>query len=456
MLIVGLSHHTAPIAIRERLAVSGEAHERALDKLRALDAIGEVVMLSTCNRVEVYAAAAPDVSVDHATDAITSVLAELGGRDILPHLRATDGHAAVKHLFRVASSLDSLVVGEPQILGQLKDAVHLAEQRSTLGPRLAPVLRHAMQVAKRVRTETEIGSGQVSVPSVAVDLAHRIFESFEGHVALLVGAGEMAEAAAKLLARHGAKLLVVNRSLERGAELAARVGGEPRGWDSLATSLAEADIVVSSTASTMPVITKDLVKAACKRRRGRSLFLIDIAVPRDVASDVNELENVYLYDIDDLSRAVSQTLAVRAVEAERAEAIVMDETQLFAVRRSQEAVTPVVVALRERVQEVLASELERSLKGRLKHLTAADREGLEAMTQAAVNKLLHAPTAQLKALAMQQRSDEAAALVTTLFGLQPTAAHPAAESRGPSPSEAEQGLEDAVPSSQGTSRMAVR
>lgn len=445
MLIVGLSHHTAPIAVRERLAVHGEAHEQALARFRALDSVCEVVMLSTCNRVEIYAAPVPDVPFERAIAAITGVLADLGGREVIAHLRSTADQAAIKHLFRVASSLDSLVVGEPQILGQLKDAIRLAEKNHSLGPRLTPVLRHAMQVAKRVRTETEIGSGQVSIPSVAVDLAHRIFESFEGHVALLVGAGEMAEAAAKLLARHGAKLIVVNRSHDRGTELANTVGGEARRWDRLQESLVEADIVVTSTASPTPVITKELVKGACKKRRGRSLFLIDIAVPRDVAPDVNELENVYLYDIDDLSRAVSKTLAVRAAEAERAERIVIDETKRFAIRRSQEAVTPVVVALRERVHEVLASELERSLKGRLKHLSEEDRESLEAMTQAAVNKLLHGPTAQLRALAMQQRSEEAAALVTDLFGLEEAvrlaAAAPLVENAGdphsPTPTETE-------------------
>lgn len=417
MLSVGLSHHTAPIAVRERLAVTGERHEHALAQLRALDTVGEVVMLSTCNRVEVYAAAAPGVPDEKATAAIMAVLAELGGREVLPHLKALSDDAAIKHLFRVASSLDSLVVGEPQILGQLKDAIRLAEAGQTIGPRLAAVLRHAIQVAKRVRTETEVGSGQVSVPSVAVDLAHRIFESFEGHIALLVGAGEMAEAAAKLLSRQGARLVVVNRSHDRGSELAATVGGEARSWDKLHDSLIEADIVVTSTASRTPVITKEIVKSACKKRRGRSLFLIDIAVPRDVSSDVNELENVYLYDIDDLSRAVSQSLAIRAAEAERAEAIVVEETKQFILRRSQEAVTPVVVALRERVQEVLNAELQRTLRSRLKHLSDADRLSLEAMLQAAANKLLHGPTAELKALAIQERGEEAAAVLVELFGL---------------------------------------
>jgi len=418
VLVVGLSHHTAPIAVRERLAVSGDAQRAVLERLHQLDSVAEVVFVSTCNRVEVYAARQPETSLEAAASAITTVLAEIGGREVVPHLRTAADLSAVKHLFRVACSLDSLVVGEPQILGQLKDAIRSAEDAGTVGPKLAPVLRHALQVAKRVRTETEIGAGQVSVPTVAIELAHRIFESFRGHVALLVGAGEMAEGAAKLFAQDGARLLVVNRSRERAVELANTVGGEPRSWEQLGEALAEADIVVTSTASPTPVVTKELVRAACKRRRGRSLFLIDIAVPRDVAADVNELENVYVYDIDDLSRAVARTLEGRAAEADRAESIVRDETQAFATRRSQDSVRPTVVALRQRFDGVLRAELERSLRGRLKHLSASDREALESMLQASVNKLLHAPTTHLKELAIQQRSDDAAALLSELFELE--------------------------------------
>jgi glutamyl-tRNA reductase len=421
VLVVGLSHHTAPIAVRERLAVSGDAQQAVLERLHRLESVAEVVLVSTCNRVEVYAAAAPDVTPEAAASAITSVLGDIGGREIVPHLRTATELGAVRHLLRVACSLDSLVVGEPQILGQLKDAIRSAESAGTVGPKLASVLRHALQVAKRVRTDTEIGAGQVSVPTVAVELAHRIFESFRGHVALLVGAGEMAEAAAKLFAQDGARLLVANRSPARAVELANAVGGEPRPWDELGEALVQADIVVTSTASPTPVVTKDLVRAACKRRRGRSLFLIDIAVPRDVAADVNELENVYVYDIDDLSRAVARTIEGRAAEAERAEAMVQEETRAFATRRSQDHVRPTVVALRERFEGVLRAELERSVRGRLKHLSTTDREALEAMLQASVNKLLHAPTTHLKELAIQQRSEEAVALLVELFDLEESA-----------------------------------
>ncbi len=418
MIVVGLSHHTAPIAVRERLAVSGEDLCGALDRLSSTSGVGEVVLLSTCNRVEVYAAADAEAPLDAVAREVTAVLADIGGRDVVPHLMNDSGHGAVKHLFRVASSLDSLVIGEPQILGQLKDAIRLAQQRKLLGARLTPVMRHALQVAKRVRSETEIGAGQVSVPSAAVDLARRIFDDLSRHVALLVGAGEMAEAAAKLLARQGSRVIVVNRSPGKAAELAGAVGGEARPWNELAACLTDADIVVSSTASSEPVITKSLVHSIRKKRRGRSLFLIDIAVPRDVEPAVNELENVYLYDIDDLSKVVAETLQGRAAEAARAEAIVVEETKSFALRRSQQAVTPVIVGLRERTKQVLAAELDKTLKGRLKHLGPEDQRALEAMLNAQVNKLLHEPSTRLKALAMQQRSEEAAELLGELFDLE--------------------------------------
>jgi glutamyl-tRNA reductase len=416
VIVVGLSHHTAPIDVRERLAMQGDALDGAIDRLRA--AAEEVVLLSTCNRVEVYAARAGEL--DAVARDVTTVLAELGGREVVPHLSSHHGADAVKHLFRVASSLDSLVIGEPQILGQLKDAIRAAQQRKLIGRQLNPVMRHAMVVAKRVRSETEVGSGQVSVPTVAVELAQRIFDELSGHVVLLVGAGEMAETAAKLLARHGTRLVVVNRSPGKAAELATAVGGEARRWDDLAACLGEADVVVTSTASPDPVITVPLVKSIAKKRRGRSLFLIDIAVPRDVDPRVNELDNVFLYDIDDLSRVVAETLAGRAAEAERAEGIVADEAKSFAQRRTRETVTPVIVGLREKARQVLAAELDKTLRGRLKHLAEdeAVKKALEGMLAAQVNKLLHEPTTRLKELAMRDQGDEAAQLLSELFDLE--------------------------------------
>ena len=445
MIVVGLSHRSAPIAIRERIAIAPRKVGEALAQVLGINAVTETVILSTCNRVEVYAA--PDRGSDHRLVArqIVELLGEMGGREIVPHLGTKLGTDAVRHLFRVASSLDSLVVGEPQILGQLKDAIRSATDAQSLGPELNVAMRSALQVAKRVRTETAIGEGQVSVPSVAVDLARRIFEDLAGKTALLVGAGEMAESAAKLLARAGARLLVVNRSPERADSLARSVGGRPAPLEQLEAMLVDADIVVASTASPVPVITKKMVKGIRRKRRGRNLFFIDIAVPRDVEPAVDDLDFVYLYDIDDLSKVVSQTLEGRQSEAERAEALVLEETRAFEDRRSQQAMKPLIVALRERTRAALAAELDKSLKGRLKHLSDDDRKALDRMADAAVNKILHAPTKRLKALAASPRSDEIADLFCQLFELD--AEVPVSGRRGEEPASADEagaGSDDAV------------
>lgn len=425
--VVGLSHKNAPLEVRERLALPKETLPEVLARLLAEPSIGEAVILSTCNRVEVYVApkssseglsARPPsgAEVARAERAVRDML--LGFGEVLgPYLTSAEGDDAVRHLFRVASSLDSLVVGEPQILGQLKDAIELAKEQSALGATLGQAMHHAVRVGKRVRTDTAIGAGQVSISSVAVDLARQIFGELAGHRALLVGAGEMAEAASKLLVRGGAKLVVVNRSPERAAALAHEVGGEPRPWSELEAAVVEADIVVTSTSSPTFVISRELVKRATKTRRGRSLFLIDIAVPRDVDPAVNELDNVYVYDIDDLSQIVADSMQGRAAEASRAEAIVEGEVRSFEAWARKHALTPLITSLRGRTRGVLEAELERSLAGKLRHLSAADREALHTMLEAATNKLLHAPTARLKALADDARGEDYAEALRELFEL---------------------------------------
>jgi glutamyl-tRNA reductase len=417
VIVVGLSHKSAPIEVRERLAIPATELPATLDGLRADGVVAEAVLLSTCNRVEIYAAAR-DGNDDAVESAVLRRLADLGGREVMPHLLVRRGNDAVIHLFRVASSLDSLVVGEPQILGQLKEAVRVATEAGAVGPKLRAAMNTAVQVAKRVRTDTQIGSGQVSVSSVAVDLARQIFEDLSRHKTLLVGAGDMAEAAARLLARAGAEVLVVNRSPARAEMLATAVGGRPLPWEQLTDCIVAADIVVSSTSSSGYVIGYEQLRELRRKRRGRSLFLIDIAVPRDIDPRVNELENVYLYDIDDLSHVVAQSLADRHSEAERAEAMVLREARGFETKRAQQTVSPVVVALRERTRGLLLAELERSCKGRLKHLADKDKEALAIMVDAAVNKMLHAPTRHLKQLAENGQADDAAHLVQQLFELE--------------------------------------
>jgi glutamyl-tRNA reductase len=434
-VVVGLSHKTAPIEVRERLAIGRDALPEVLSRLLREPAIGEAMVLSTCNRVEVYAAPRrckpdrakldPGAPPGEATDledvatAITTVLESIGGREATSHLTRAQGKAAVRHLFRVAASLDSLVLGEPQILGQLKDAIEMAREAKALGPTLSKATHRAVRVGKRVRTETALGAGQVSVSSVAVDLAQQIFGELANHVVLLVGAGEMAEAASKLLVRAGARLILVNRSPERAAALARELGaGEVRPWGDLSRSLVEADIVISSTSSPGYVITRDLVKTAGKGRRGRSLFFIDIAVPRDIEPSVNKLDNVFLYDIDDLSQIVAESLEGRAAEATRAEAITLEEATGFEAWTLERALTPTIVGLRERTRALLHAELQRSLTGKLKHLSGDDRDALRVMLEAATNKLMHTPTTRLRALATDPRGPELVEAVRELFDLQ--------------------------------------
>ncbi len=428
IVVVGLSHKGTPIDVRERLAMGKEELCEAMHRMRKSDEIGEVAILSTCNRVEVYAApkaprrVSDPTSIDgthlgRVENAVYRELCAIGGQPVERHLRSVRGRDAVRHLFRVAASLDSLVVGEPQILGQLKDAIELAETARTLGGSLAAALHRAVRVGKRVRTDTEIGSGQVSVSSVAVDLAGQIFGDLAGRHALLIGAGEMAEAASKLIVRAGAHLTIVNRSPERAAALAEEVGGSPRPWGELDQAVAEADIVVSSTSSPRYVVTVDMVKSVRKARRGRSLFFIDIAVPRDVDPAVNKLDGVYLYDVDDLSQIVSDSLAGRAAEAARAAALVDEEVVAFEQWTRGRAMAPVVVGLRERTRATLFAEMEKSLAGKLRHLGPTERQAMTAMLEAATNKLLHTPTTKLRALASDPRAHDYVEALCDLFEL---------------------------------------
>jgi glutamyl-tRNA reductase len=424
IVVAGLSHKNAPIEVREKLAIPRPAVPGLLSRLVAHNAVGEVVVLSTCNRVEVYAAprrrGASPAELGEAARAVLAVLEDLGGSSVRPYLVEASGRPAVLHLFRVAASLDSLVVGEPQILGQLKDAIEIARAHKTLGATLGNAMHRAVRVGKRVRTETAIGEGQVSVSSVAIDLARNIFGELDRRTAVLVGAGEMAEAASTLLARAGARLYIINRSLERAKALAAEVGGEPRPWSELGRSLIEADIVISSTSSPGHVITHDLVKGVRKPRKGRSLFLIDIAVPRDIDPAVNKLDNVFLYDVDDLSQIVHESLQGRAAEAARAASITEEEALGFETWTQEQALTPTIVALRARTRAVLEAELGRSLAGKLRHLCAADREALGVMLDAATNKLLHGPVTRLRALASDPRAED---YVDALHHLFEVAAH---------------------------------
>ncbi len=403
IVVIGLNHRTAPINVRERLALPKAQIPQALKAIVERSGIGEAMLISTCNRVELVVsgkeggAADLDAVAADAVAALSELSAEIG-----QHLYVHRGSDAVRHLFRVASSLDSLVLGEPQILGQVKDAFELARTTGTIGGCLHRTVPRAIRAAKRVRTETAIGAGQVSVPSVSVDLAKQIFGDLDGRTVVLIGSGEMAETVAKLLKNAGSRILVVGRNAARVGVLARAVGGEGRSWEELPKSLIEADVVITSTSAPGFVVEHELVASLRRKRRGRSLFFIDLAVPRDVDPRVEEVDAVFLYNIDDFSRVVAESLKTREREAERAEAIVSEETHGWERWAESEQVTPTVVALRARLGRVLHAELERSLRGRLKHLGEEERAALETMVDAALNKMLHAPTKKLREVATER------------------------------------------------------
>lgn len=459
IVVVGLSHRTAPVDVRERLAAGADTvaettsspvasgsnrNVSVLARLAARSELAEVMFVSTCNRVEVVALCADDC-VDAALRAIREELARHGGlahdAELAPYLYDSRGDEAVRHIFRVAASLDSMVLGEPQILGQVKDAYDAALAAGALKGKLARCVSRAFAVAKRVRTETAIGTGTVSISSIAVDLARRIFGDLSDHVVLLLGAGEMAEVAARSLGREARALRICNRSFDRAAALARDMHASAVPWEGLETELVQADVVVASTASATPVVTRDMVKRAMKARRGRTLLFADIAVPRNVDPSVHAIDNVYVYNIDDLEQEVARGFEARRGVVVAAEKIVTDEVAQFIAWSRGLEVQPTVVAMRAKVRAMIFAELDRSLAGRLKHL-ASDRPALTLMAESIVNKLLHAPTTKLKSRAADgDDTGELAAAVRFLFDL-PDVTSPRDTDRGGEEDEARAAADD--------------
>jgi glutamyl-tRNA reductase len=413
VVVIGVSHKTAPVDVRERFAAGAEILPELLARLTSRPELDEAMFLSTCNRVEVIVLAKAGKSLEDAkrgaSRAVREALREQIGAssidDLGDWLYEKSGDDAVRHIFRVAASLDSMVLGEPQILGQVKGAYDAAVAAGALRSHLARCVHRAFTVAKRIRSETQLGAGIVSISSVAVDLAKRIFGDLGTSTVLLVGAGEMAEQAAKSLAKSAKSIRVCNRSFERAATLAAAFGGTAAPLDQLEAELVISDVVVASTSSKSFVITRDLVKRVMKQRKGKTLFLIDIAVPRNVDPEVHKLDNVYVYNVDDLEAEVAENMKARQGEVLAAEEIVAAELSEWAAWARGLNVNPTVVALRARTRGVLVAELERSLSGRLKHLAEGDRAALAQMVESATNKLLHAPTTRLKHAASMSDAD---------------------------------------------------
>jgi glutamyl-tRNA reductase len=403
LLVVGLSHRTAPLAVRERLAFSDDALVPAVREIGALPTVGEAMLLSTCNRVEIYAAARSDPPAAVAEiRRYLSTTRQIEEVVLATHVYDRVGPAAVQHVFRVAASLDSLVVGEPQILGQLKDAYGVATGAGAVGPVLGRCVERAFGVAKRVRTETSIARGAANVSSVAVELATKVFGDLEGKTVLVIGAGKMSALAARHLIGAGATdVVVVNRSPQRAEALAADIGGAAQPWDKLEDLLGQVDVVVSSTGAQQPIIGKALMKQVMKLRRHRPIFLIDIAVPRDVESEAGKLDGVYLFDIDDLERVVVENRKGRERESASAEKIVEEETRQFIAWLRQQTVTPTLKALRERFHAVALAEVKK----------LGDDEAQRRLAEAIIGKLLHSPLMAIK------QDDALAAAARKLFAL---------------------------------------
>jgi glutamyl-tRNA reductase len=407
LVLVGTSHHHAPVELRERVALEREQARRLAAALA--DGGGEAVCLSTCNRTEIYIAAE---SAQEAESAAVAALAELEP-DVEGALYRLSDQAAALHLFRVAAGLDSLVPGEGEILGQ----VRAAYEAGTTGTLLDRVFRQALHAGRKVRAQTAIGESPASVSAAAAALAEQVFGDLEGREILLVGAGKISEQAARNLLTRGARIaFVANRTLDRAQELAARFGAEALPLEQIEDELATADVVVASTSAPGYVLDAETVARAVKRRRGRQLLLIDLAVPRDLDPAIHDLEGCYLYDIDDLEAIVAETLVGRRSEAERAETIVAGEAEKFHEWHAALDVVPAIASLRARAEEIREGELLKA-EAVLGRLDESQRKAVESITAQIVNKLLHLPTVRLKQAAAASDGVVYADAVRHLFGL---------------------------------------
>jgi len=398
LFALGLNHQTAPLEIRERVAFAAHALEGALGDLVRGRGASEAAILSTCNRTEVYFSAGE-------TRSAAAWFAEyhrLRPDDLSPFLYTLPREQAVRHAFRVASGLDSMVLGEPQILGQLKEAVRVAESAGTLGTVLHKLFQRSFAVAKEVRTTTRVGANSVSMAAAAVKLAARIFPSIREQRVLFIGAGEMIElCATHFAAQAPACITVANRTLERAHALAHRFAGQAIELRTLGEHLHEHDIVVSCTASSLPILGKGLVERALKTRRRRPMFMVDLAVPRDIEREVGDLDDVFLYTVDDLSGIVQGNLDARRSAVEQAEAIIETQVGQFMHWMAAREAVPLIRQLREQAEQARRHEVERALK--LLHKGADPKQVLEALSQGLTNKLMHAPTQALNEATAEER-----------------------------------------------------
>jgi len=427
--VIGLNHRTAPVELRERLAFPEQDVADVLRRALAAAPLDEAVLISTCNRVELVAISGRDVDI---VDPVTRFLARERGvpaSTIASHCYVHRGKQALQHVFRVASSLDSMMVGEPQILGQMKEQFRLAVEGAAASRILRRCFERSFSVAKRVRSETGVAGKAVSLSSAAVELARRIFDDLGDKTAMLIGAGKMSELAARHFVGQGiASVIVTNRSFDRAIELARGFGGTPVPFDRYQQYLPLADVVLGSVTTSGYLLGPSQLHEVLRARRRKPMFFIDLGVPRNFDPAINDLDNVYLYNIDDLANVTDDHRAEREKEAVHAEEIVREETERFWRWIARRDVTPTIVALRGKLDGIRKNELERAL-GALRKLEPDERRALEAMTQAIVNKILHPPLAVLKQLALQDATEasQVAELVHRLFALEPAQASEAAD-----------------------------
>jgi len=408
LVLIGVNHKTAPLEVRERIAISRDDLPEATRALAAVPGVAECMIVSTCNRVEILAAVESS-SLDSSPDLTTFLQLHfnLAPALLVPHLYVHRDREAVAHLFRMAASLDSMVVGEPQILGQVKEAFATARASGTVGGELEHLLQCTFAAAKKVRSETEIGSNSVSIASVAVELARKIFGSLQGRTVFLVGAGKMSELAARHLVQQGAgAILVTNRTLERARKMAEGFSGQVIPFEQLHEAASQADIVISSTGAPHPIFCREHGQVFLQRRRNRPMFFIDIAVPRDVDPLMGKLEGIFVYDIDDLQAIAAAHLSERSREAADAEALISAEVERFHQRQLTVNAAPAIVALQQQAEEIRQTELKR-VQARLGSLSAEQIAAVEALTRGLVNKFLHPP---MQALKQAARENDAARL----------------------------------------------
>jgi glutamyl-tRNA reductase len=412
--LIGVNHHSAPVEVRERLAIPESRLAEAVRHLVQHPGVDEGLILSTCNRVELL------TRTRNGTADLRGFLRDyfrLEPAAFEPHLYDYSEADAIRHFFRVTSSLDSMVVGEAQILGQVKEAYAIARAVGAVHSQLDLLLTRAFAVAKRVRTETAVGSSAVSVASVAVELAKKIFGSLQGKHVYLVGAGKMSELAARHLQAHGAaSIFVANRTFERAEQLAAKFNGEAIHFSELYNTCDRADIVITSTGAPVAIFRREHGELFLSRRKNRPMFFIDIAVPRDVDPEMNKLDGIFVYDIDDLQQAVTAHVTDRKKEAERAEEIITSEVERFRARLLTLEVVPTIVSLQDHIETIRQAEIDR-VRGRLGPLSPDQELAIEALTRGIVNKIMHTPISTLKIAARASEATTVIDVVRRLFNL---------------------------------------